>query len=158
MILKLIATRIDGDSPENKVSHLWSNGGGSIGRGDNNDWILPCSERFLSRQHAVVEFKDGDYWIRDTSTSGVFFHKNLTPLGKGNISRLHSGDQLRMGGYQMLANVEGAEENSSSSHLLMECEFIVRFLHSAGVSDDFIQTADLESLGKRFKSLIEEMI
>ena len=46
--------------------------GGSIGRVDSNDWVLPDPERFVSSRHAAISCEDGVWYLQDTSTNGTF--------------------------------------------------------------------------------------
>ncbi|MEG1679999.1 MAG: FHA domain-containing protein, partial [Stenotrophomonas sp.] len=43
--------------------------GGSIGRADDCDWVLPASG--VSRVHAMVRYLNGMYFIEDRSTNGM---------------------------------------------------------------------------------------
>ena len=40
----------------------------TIGRHEINDWVLPDPDRYLSGRHCVITYRDGEYWITDTST------------------------------------------------------------------------------------------
>jgi type VI secretion system protein len=84
--------------------------GGSIGRTSGNDWVLPDPERFISGTHAMIEWRDGGYFLVDTSTNGVFLNGAEQPIGHGSSMRLKHGDRFVIGGYQFLATVEQAAE------------------------------------------------
>ena len=51
-------------------------GGGGIGRAHDNDWVLPDPQRYLSAHHARVQFRDGTYYLLDTSTNGVYINES----------------------------------------------------------------------------------
>jgi type VI secretion system protein len=82
--------------------------GGSIGRSSENDWVLPDPLRYVSAHHARVHFRDGDFYLEDLSTNGVFVNDQPEPLGKLGSSgyRLKNGDVLRIGDYQIVASLE----------------------------------------------------
>lgn len=79
--------------------------GGSIGRATDNDWVLPDPDRYISGHHAAVDYRDGAYYLRDTSTNGVFVNRSDQPVGRGTPIRLYDGDELRMGDYVFQATV-----------------------------------------------------
>jgi type VI secretion system FHA domain protein len=90
--------------------------GGSIGRAADNDWVLPDPDRFISGHHATIDYRDGAYYLRDTSTNGVFVNRSEQPVGRGAPLRLYDGDELRMGDYifqVMIVNVskDGADDS-----------------------------------------------
>lgn len=101
MELILTVTHYNRQAPARPMSYTCSEAGGSIGRKAANAWVLPDAQRFLSGQHAVIEFCDNSFFIRDTSTNGVFLNGNVSPIGKNNTQRLQQGDQLRMGQYEI---------------------------------------------------------
>lgn len=45
---------------------------GVIGRSDEVDWTLADRKSYISSSHATVEYRDGIYFIKDTSTNGTF--------------------------------------------------------------------------------------
>jgi type VI secretion system FHA domain protein len=73
--------------------------GGSIGRASDNDWVLPDPDRYISGHHASIDYRDGAYYLRDTSTNGVYVNRSDQPVGRGAPLRLYDGDELRMGDY-----------------------------------------------------------
>ncbi|MGD9387008.1 MAG: type VI secretion system-associated FHA domain protein TagH [Gammaproteobacteria bacterium] len=79
--------------------------GGSIGRAPDNDWVLPDPDRFISGHHASIDYRDGGYFLRDTSTNGVFVNRSEQPVGRGTPIRLYDGDELRMGDYMFRASI-----------------------------------------------------
>jgi type VI secretion system FHA domain protein len=86
------------------------NGGGTIGRSLQNDWILPDPDRFISGRHATVDFKGGIYYLADVSANGVYINDDCEPIGKGNPRRLFSGDKVRMGDFEMLVSIDEGED------------------------------------------------
>ena len=89
--------------------------GGTIGRSLDNDWVLPDPHRYVSGRHALVDFQGGAYYLVDTSRNGVFVNGADTPVGKGHPQRLFDGDRIRIGEFEMQAELteetEGVEED-----------------------------------------------
>ncbi|MDH3326239.1 MAG: type VI secretion system-associated FHA domain protein TagH [Gammaproteobacteria bacterium] len=75
--------------------------GGSIGRKPSNDFILVDPERFISSQHASIEYHNGKFSITDTSTNGVFINNSKRPVGTGNTQELSNGDEISIGEFQL---------------------------------------------------------
>ncbi len=68
----------------------------TIGRGDTNDVVL--SDNGASRKHAVVSFREGEWWVDDLgSTNGTFV--NGTMIAK---RELKDGDRITVGGSELL--------------------------------------------------------
>ncbi len=80
--------------------------GGSIGRGTDNDWILPDPERYLSGKHARVDFRAGAYILVDTSSNGTYINGSQVPLGKYHDYQLKDGDYIRLGEYEFLVSID----------------------------------------------------
>jgi predicted component of type VI protein secretion system len=87
-------------------------GGGSIGRAHDNDWVLPDPERYLSAHHARVKFRDGAFYLFDTSTNGVFINEHSEALGRRASYPLRDGDRLRLGDYEVAVSIDGDEAES----------------------------------------------
>src|SRR5471030_502311 len=80
--------------------------GGSIGRGTDNEWILPDPERYLSGKHARVDFRAGAYMLVDTSSNGTYVNGAQVPLGKYHDYQLRDGDYIRLGEYELLVSID----------------------------------------------------
>ena len=81
--------------------------GGRIGRGFENDWVLPDPKRYLSVTHARVEQREGYWYIEDLSTNGVYLNDSRQPLSILPPRALTSGDSIRMGAYRMAVEIDG---------------------------------------------------
>lgn len=86
-----------------ELSKTFDEQGGTIGRADGNDWILPDPERHLSARHAAIYFQDGAFWLADTSANGVFVNGATEAVGPDRPLRLNDGDRLEMGDYEVAA-------------------------------------------------------
>src|SRR5580693_2370308 len=80
--------------------------GGSIGRGTDNEWILPDPERYLSGKHARIDFRAGNYILVDTSSNGTYVNGAQVPLGKYHDYLLKDGDYVRLGEYEFLVSID----------------------------------------------------
>jgi predicted component of type VI protein secretion system len=84
-------------------------GGGTIGRSLQNDWILPDPDRYISGRHAAIDYKGGTYYLADLSSNGVYINDEHEPVGKGNPRRLFSGDRLRLGDFEIVVTIDHGE-------------------------------------------------
>lgn len=94
----------------NRASIVLGVAGGSIGRALDNDWALPDTQRYLSGHHARIHFRQGGYYLEDTSTNGVYVNDSTTPQGRRGLYALRSGDQLRMGEYRVQVQVDDEDD------------------------------------------------
>jgi type VI secretion system protein len=84
--------------------------GGSIGRGRDNEWMLPDPERYLSGKHARVEFRAGKYYLIDTSSNGTYVNGSQVPLGRFHEYALQDGDYVRIGEYELLVSIDPSND------------------------------------------------
>jgi type VI secretion system protein ImpI len=75
--------------------------GGTIGRSLQCDWPLPDSKRFISSQHAMIDYQGGAYYLVDLSRNGLFVNGSKKAVGKGNPQRLFDGDIIRLGEFEI---------------------------------------------------------
>ncbi len=86
--------------------------GGTLGRSDNATFTLPDPERLISRVQAQILFGDEGYWVEHVSTASSTFH-NGRPLSAGMRVLLSEGDELRIGGYTLIAAFESDETSAT---------------------------------------------
>lgn len=86
--------------------------GGTVGRSDNATFTLPDPERLISRVQAQILFGDEGYWIEQVSTANSTLH-NGRALSAGMRVLLSEGDELRMGGYTLIAAFESDEASAT---------------------------------------------
>ncbi|UVH48759.1 type VI secretion system-associated FHA domain protein TagH [Pseudomonas sp. CBSPBW29] len=91
-----------GQCPEKSMDQ----GAMAIGRGSENDWILPDPERLVSTQHCVIQYKDGRYYLTDNSTNGVELVNAGIRLRRGNSEPLQDGELIRIGDYEIQARID----------------------------------------------------
>jgi type VI secretion system protein len=71
--------------------------GGSIGRAEDCDWTLLDSDRFISKKHLSISFRDQQFILTDLSSNGVVINNASAPLGRGNEHVLQTLDTLVIG-------------------------------------------------------------
>lgn len=89
-----------------RSSRLFGVTGGRIGRAQDNDWILPDPDRYISSHHCKVEFRAGSWVMEDTSTNGVFINGSDVPASVDGAYALKDGDRLRLGDYEILVSID----------------------------------------------------
>jgi len=89
-----------------RSSRLFGVTGGKIGRAQDNDWILPDPDRYVSSHHCKVDFRAGRWMLEDTSTNGVFINGSDTPASVAGAYTLQDGDRLRLGDYEVLVSID----------------------------------------------------
>ena len=92
--------------------------GGNIGRGENNQLVLPDPERTISRVHAQVVFRNGRYAIIDRGSNPISV--NGRPLGNGQETFIQPGDELQIGGYAMRVETAGPAGGGGTFDLYVE--------------------------------------
>ena len=89
--------------------------GGSIGRADDNAWVLPDPHRYISAHHARISYRNGSYVVEDTSTNGLFLNDEPEPLGRLGPQPIRPGDTLRLGAYRIgVRDNDGAAVDASA--------------------------------------------
>ncbi len=84
-------------------SRVFGVNGGSVGRAPDNDWVLPDSKRIVSGHHFEIEYRSGAYWLKDTSTNGVYVNDSDEPAANQGSVELRDGDRLRVGDYDIVS-------------------------------------------------------
>ncbi len=88
--------------------------GGTLGRSDTATFTLPDPERLISRLQAQVVYRDEGYWIENISAASPILH-NGRPLSAGMQVMLREGDELKIGGYHLVA---AFEDDANSATIL----------------------------------------
>ena len=113
MPIDITIIKSPGNVATERVSQTFSEGGGTIGRGQDNSWVLDDPERFMSSTHSKVTFQDGKYFLIDLSTNGTFLNGSPEPIGNGNKINLNDGDRFVISDYEFLVSLRlsGTEDN-----------------------------------------------
>jgi type VI secretion system FHA domain protein len=80
--------------------------GGRIGRADDCDWVLPSPDKYVSRHHATVFFKYGQFYVKAEGDNGVAINSPGTLLAFDVPSPLKQGDKIFIDEYEILASVQ----------------------------------------------------
>lgn len=98
--------------------------GGTFGRSNHNDWVLPDPERVISGTHGKIFFQEDQFWLRDESTNGIRTGPNKSNIGKGNAIPLRSGMRLVLGDYEITVDLDDDPKsndlNGAGDHELAE--------------------------------------
>lgn len=108
--MTLLLTVAAADPAAMPQQSTWSleHGQVSIGRGQENDWVLPDPQRHISKRHCIVMLDQGQALVHDASLNGVFINNADQPVGRGNTVALQDGDLLRFGGYEIEVRMSAA--------------------------------------------------
>lgn len=112
MAIEVTVLEFPEGSPLRESSMTFSEQGGTIGRTQNNTWVLDDPERFLSGSHCQISSVQGEYFLTDTSTNGTFVNNSAEPLGKGNQVRLKSGDVFELSDYKFRVQLSEAANST----------------------------------------------
>lgn len=104
-MLKLDVIHFKGIAPTRPISVEFDKVGGTIGRGDGNALVLPDAERIISRMHARISFRSGQYFVEDHGSSTPVI-VNGHSLGRGVDAPLSHGDDIKIGDYRLRATVQ----------------------------------------------------
>ena len=113
MPLTLSVTSYQRVSPGQEAVKVIDRQSASLGRAPDNDWVLSDPERVLSGRHCTIEYRDGGYFITDTSTNGIFINESQQRLGRGKSARLNDGDRFTLGDYEIQVSLSHSEENDT---------------------------------------------
>ena len=79
--------------------------GGVIGRAEECDWVIPDRKRVLSSRHAEVSYRDGAFYLTDTSSNGVQLKDTGASLRKGEAQRIEHGSVYCLGDFEIRARL-----------------------------------------------------
>ena len=113
MILTLEVTGPQAAALGDASRKVFDAAGGTIGRLPDNTWALP--DPYVSSRHAVIRYRDGTFYIEDTSTNGVFINSPDNQLVKGRPHPLQSGDWVFIEPYEIRASISSGATQSAAS-------------------------------------------
>ncbi|CAI8923936.1 type VI secretion system protein ImpI [Pseudomonas sp. IT-P258] len=91
--------------PNDLCQKTFKQAGGIIGRGEDCDWVIPDHKRHLSNHHALISYRDGTFFLIDTSSNGVQDGKSGARLRKGDAVRIEHGSVYVLGDYEIRAQL-----------------------------------------------------
>jgi len=95
------------------VRKVFAGAGGSIGRIAENDWVLP--DPYISSKHARIDFRNGTYYLVDTSTNGVFLNSQDNRLTRSQPYPLSNGDRIFIDAYEISVAIAGPVTGQASA-------------------------------------------
>jgi type VI secretion system protein ImpI len=91
--------------PTELCQKTFKQAGGVIGRADDCDWIIPDRKRHLSGHHALVSYRDGAFYLTDTSSNGIKVSDSGACLRKGEAVRIEHGSRYMLGDFEIRARL-----------------------------------------------------
>lgn len=91
--------------PGLQTSKTFKQSGGVIGRAEGCDWVIPDRKRVLSGRHAAVSYRDGAFFLTDTSSNGIQLKDSGASLTKGLPQRIEHGSVYCLGDYEIRARL-----------------------------------------------------
>ncbi len=113
-MISLTVVSFNGAPPSQVLAARFDELGGSIGRGDSNQLVLPDPDRTISRVHAQVVFRLGAFAIIDRGSNAISV--NDKPLGSGVEAALRPGDRVQIGGYILRVDAIGSGASAGVSN------------------------------------------
>ncbi len=87
------------------TSKTFTQTGGVIGRAEDCDWVIPDRTRVLSGRHATVSYRDGAFYLTDTSSNGIQLKDMGASLPKGLPQRIENGSEYCLGDLKIRARL-----------------------------------------------------
>ncbi len=116
--------------------------GGTIGRGNDNSWVLEDPERYLSGCHCQITNENGQYFITDLSTNGTFYNGSPNPIGKGAKQQLNEGDTFIIGDYEFSVKNDSTADEGFASDPFGQDSLATPFGGNDSFSSDFGSSDD----------------
>lgn len=91
----------------------------TIGRGQENDLVLPDPDRTLSKRHCAIEDHNGSIVVVDFSTNGTFLNYGKLALGP-TPTPLNNGDVLSVGPYEIRVDITHDDPGARIADPLMD--------------------------------------
>jgi type VI secretion system FHA domain protein len=106
--LTLEATALSEAKARDVTRHVFGEEGGTIGRVRDNSWVLTDAK--ISGQHAQISFRNGVFYIEDTSRNGVTVNSPENRLVRNRPYALKTGDRLIIEPYEIDVWIDAASE------------------------------------------------
>jgi predicted component of type VI protein secretion system len=155
MSVKLSIIRQPLGETEIEYQKVFGESGGTIGRAATNSWQLPDVERYVSSQHARIDCRDGNYYVIDTSTNGIYLNDAEEPLGMGNAAVLKAGDLIVIGDYEIRVDLGASSlDDSPFAGMTAEMKALEKecFLSQASSSQKLLQSEKHAEIHRKMMS------
>ncbi|XXE17240.1 type VI secretion system-associated FHA domain protein TagH [Pseudomonas sp. Z1-12] len=123
--------------------------GGVIGRGEGCHWLIPDRERLLSKRHAQVSFRDGAFFLTDTSGNGTTHRESGVRLPRGEPIPILDGNAYIMGDFEILARlVSGPADKPAEASRPRPIDSLIP-------DDAFLELDPLKALDQQDRALLD---
>ncbi|MGY2257545.1 type VI secretion system-associated FHA domain protein TagH [Pseudomonas sp. SDO55104_S430] len=133
---------------------IFKQSGGVIGRAEDCDWVIPDINRHVSNHHASVSYRDGSFFLTDTSTNGIKDRVSGARLDKDVPVRVEHGSTYVLGDVEIHARLVRDQD-------LLNVEVGLPQIAGSVIPDDaFLDLDPLKALDlqERVRSEIEDVI
>lgn len=89
--------------PTELCQKTFKQAGGVIGRGEDCDWTIPDRKRHLSNHHALISYRQGAFFLTDTSSNGI--QESGMRMPKGEAVRIEHGSTYVLGDFEIRARL-----------------------------------------------------
>ncbi|MBB6521545.1 type VI secretion system-associated FHA domain protein TagH [Pseudoteredinibacter isoporae] len=96
-----------------KSFRFWASGC-RFGRGASNDIVLVDPQRYVSSNHAVITYENGQFTVIDQSANGLFIDGSPTSLGVGRRHVINNGEMLGAGEYLLKVSLSAQPSSSQA--------------------------------------------
>jgi predicted component of type VI protein secretion system len=151
MMLTLIITNHKYQATNFEAHKVFAEDGGRIGRAEDNDWVLPDPENYISSYHAIISYQEDAYYITDISLNGLV--KNGQPVVRNKAAPLDDGDHLIIGDYEIAVRVESRDELLPPPDSLLAA-----FLQGAGLHESEISEINEAEIMQLAGQLLRESV
>ena len=108
MTLTLLAVSLNERPLSQPITAHFDSRGGTIGRADHNTMALPDPERHVSRLQAEIVANGAAFLIRNVGAANPIVVAGR-PVACGETANLARGDEIRIGGYLLQADLQMQE-------------------------------------------------
>lgn len=91
--------------PAEQCQKIFRQAGGVIGRAVDCDWVIPDRSRHVSHHHITISYRDGSFYLTDTSSNGVLSGESRVRLPKGQAVRIEHGSLYVLGDFELRARL-----------------------------------------------------
>lgn len=105
-MINVVVVSLRGVPVGRPMSAQFGPAGGTIGRAATNTLVLDDPDRTVSRVHAQVAYRDGQFFVVDRGSNAL--QHNGQPLGAGREAALNAGDRMVVGGFELAVQAAAA--------------------------------------------------
>jgi FHA domain-containing protein len=127
-MIRIRVISFNGQPPAQTLGGEFDESGGTIGRAETNDLVLPDPDRHVSRVQARLSWRDGQFEILNVGANALDVGGHS--IANGSAIRVQHGDRITMGGYVL--EVEAAAGGASTGRASPAAGAVV----SSGPVDD----------------------